>query len=296
MELIRYSRKLHIKIKWCHEKACVFTQNGKQYGEINLNKKLYEETVEEICRHSNTLKLQGSFLNMLRVDPKLSSNIHYNWAVNDDLVKFCVKARLNILPTNYTKYIWNRENNPRCGFCGYPTESIAHVLNGCKEFRNFYSRRHDYIVNNIYDVIKDLDNQYEVFNNKCVDTIIPNRRNEIRQIVKRKPDIFRIDRQNMLCEIIEITVCYDLYFSYAYDKKLNDYTTLKSCLNNCGYSTNIVVLCFGSLGSIEVNCYKNLKHIITEKWKLKKLLKWSSISTIIGSNYVWRHRVRKLLT
>ena len=173
---------------------------------------------------------------------------------------------------------------------------MAHVLNGCREFKNFYSRRHDRIVDKLYDVIKDLDNRYEVFNNKCVDTIIPTRSNEIRQIVKRKPDIFRINRQSMHCEIIEITVCYDLYFCYAYDKKSNDYTLLKSCLKNCGYKSDIIVLCFGSLGSIEANCYKNFKHIITDKWELKKLLKWCSISTIIGSKYIWRHRVRKLLT
>ena len=70
-----------------------------------------------------------------------------------------------------------------------------------------------------YDVIKDLDSCYETINNKCVDTILPDLSEEIRTIVKRKPDILRIERENKLIEIIEVTVCYDLYFPYAFDKK-----------------------------------------------------------------------------
>ena len=100
-----------------------------------------------MCRHGDTLRLQGSYLNMLLVDSKLSNTVHYNWNVSDDLVKFVVKARLN---------------------------SMAHVLNGCmQEFKNFYSRRHDRIVDKIYDVMKDRDSCYETINNKCVDTVLP---------------------------------------------------------------------------------------------------------------------------
>ena len=297
MDLIRLCRKLKVQVKWYNGIACIFTQAGKIFDDKNLNKKLYNEVVESICVHARSLSLQGSFLNMQRIDSKISNTIHYNWLVSDDLVKFLVKARLNILPTNFTKYIWNRENDPKCSFCNYKTESIAHVLNGCmKVFKNFYSRRHDRIVDKIHSVIKDLDLNCESFNNKCVDTILPDFKREITPIVKRKPDILRIDRQNKLIEIIEVTVCYDLYFNYAYKKKIDDYTLLKTSLEMCGYKTKLIVLCFGSLGNIESNCYHELKNIIKDKIKLKALLKWCSISVIIGANYIWRNRVKKLLT
>ena len=70
---------------------------------------------------------------------KASHSIFNNWKVNDKLIKFVAKARLNIS--------WNRDNNPLCPFGCNKTESMAHLLNGCQRtFGNFYSRRHNRIV------------------------------------------------------------------------------------------------------------------------------------------------------
>ena len=147
----------------------------------------------------------------------------------------------------------------------------------------------------MFDIIKGVNENYQVYyNNKCVDTIIPEERDGLRILMKRKPDIFRINHLNKHCDVIEVTVCYDLYFSYALKKKENDYTNLCRSLQERGYSAKLKVLCFGSLGNVEINCYENLKDIITNKTVLKDLLKWCSISAIIGSNYIWRKRVKML--
>ena len=296
IDLVRHCRKLKIQIKWNENKACVFKE-GETFDENNLNKILYKKIVDGICEHTKTLSLQGPFLDMNHVDPKISNTIHYNWSVNDELVTFLTKARLNILPVNFIKYIWNRDNDPKCTFCNHKTESMAHVLNGCKnQFKNYYSRRHDRIVDKIYDTIKNADPNFEVFNNKCAETIIPEEREEVRMMNKRKPDIFRINRATKECEIIEVTVSYDLYFRYALDKKENDYTRLKNFMEDRGYLTRLKVLCFGSLGNVEQRCYNELQGIIKNKKVTKDLLKWCSISAIIGSNYIWRRLVKNLLT
>ena len=73
------------------------------------------------------MSLQGAFLQIQNVDEKVSNIIHYNWKLNDELLIFCVKAGVNILPTNFTLYIWNRVNDPRCQFCNHCTESMAHL-------------------------------------------------------------------------------------------------------------------------------------------------------------------------
>ena len=84
---------------------------------------------------------------------KSSHSICYNWKIDDLLMKFSIKARLSLLPTNFTLHIWNREHDPLCPFCRNHTESMAHLMNGCHEFRNFYSRRHNRIADKVEDVI-----------------------------------------------------------------------------------------------------------------------------------------------
>ena len=45
----------------------------------------------------------------------------------------------------------------------------------------------------------------------------------------------------------------------------------------------------------KMKCWKCLKRFTNDKTYLKDVLKWCSLSGIIGSNYTWRHRVKKLL-
>ena len=70
------------------------------------------------------------------------------------LVVFAIKARLNLHPTNFTIHLWDRERDPLCPFCRQHTESMAHLLNGCREFHNYYNRRHNRIADKIADEIK----------------------------------------------------------------------------------------------------------------------------------------------
>ena len=75
---------------------------------------------------------------------------------------------------------------------------------------------------------------------------------------------------------------------------MNRYYDLVECLERNGYRTNLVVLCFGSLGCVKKDVWKLLRKFTNDKCYLKDVLKWCSISNVIGSNYIWRHRVKKL--
>ena len=201
------------------------------------------------------------------------------------------------MPTNFTLFIWNRDISPRCRFCNFSTESMAHVLNGCQvTFRNFYNKRHNRVADEIFENLKDIDRNYTVYNNKNIETIFPCYREELKQLPHRKPDIVRIDCIKRICPIIEITVCYALYFDTAYKSKNDKYTPLKNELTKLGYDVTIMVLCFGSLGSIMKECHRNILKITNNKEKTKSLLKWCSISYVIAANYIWRHRVKKLVS
>ena len=132
---------------------------------------------------------------------------------------------------------------------------MAHVLNGCiHHFKNYYSRRHDCIVEMISNFIKESIRSYRIHIDKHSRTVFPLLRDQLESTEHKKPDIHVVNHLEKKCFIGEIKVCYDLYLEYARNTKCEKYKSL-----------------------------------------VKDILKWCSFSSIIGSNYKWRHRVKKLL-
>ena len=108
--------------------------------------------------------------------------------MNDELIKFIVKARLSILPTKFTTFIWNRENNPHCPFGCLHTESIAHLFNGCiSTFSNFYSRRHNRIVEMVREFISEASRNKNVYSERNTETLFPHL--DVGDIQHKRPDI-----------------------------------------------------------------------------------------------------------
>ena len=91
-------------------------------------------------------------------------------------------------------------------------------------------------------------------------------------------------------------ICFDLYLEYAYNAKVERYKPLVDCLAGNGYDVEMLVLCFGSLGSVRNDAWKCLRKFSKDKIYIKEVLKWFCISSIRGSNHIWRYRVKKLLT
>ena len=320
IELNRYCWKLNIKLQWKDKKAAVIFDSNSPCHAKNLNKAFFEYTQLELKAHSQTLRLQGEFLQIRNRDKKISQTIHYNWKLNDQLLIFCAKARLNILPTNFPLVIWNGENNPICPFWNYATENMAHLLNRCqKEFGNFYSKRLNRIADYLQKQFKTIDCKYKTDNNKHNNTIIAQHRQRLVVMMKncfcgmvgqwkvfslsssqdhcqrslqswisdmpkagfepkqnlrsdlvkwscavvitttpqhhnRKPDILLTDLVWRNIEVIEVTVCHDLYFKLARNGKFENYTLLIYVLAQLGYKVKLHVLCFGSLGNISKDC------------------------------------------
>ena len=203
---------------------------------------------------------------------------------------------MSLFPTNFTLYLWDRQKDPRCSFGCLHTESMAHVLNGCiHHFKNYYSRRHDRIVEIISNFIKESIRRYRIHIDKHSTTVFPLLRNQLESIEHKKPDIHVVNHLEKKCFIVEITVCYDLCLEYARNTKYEKYKSLVECLSKNGYDVELLILCFGSLGSVRNDAWKCLKRFTNDKTYVKDVLKWCSLSSIIGSNYIWRHTVKKLL-
>ena len=294
-DMLRYCRKLNVMVTLENDIAIVVSKNGIILDNRNLSKQLLKVVTAENVENAGKMSIQGTFLSMTNLNEKCSHSIFFNWKVNDELLKFVAKARLNILPTHYTTFIWNRENDPYCPFGCQKLESMAHVLNGCTAvFGNFYSRRHNRVVEKVASFLRVCCPCLRIASDKCAETLFPQLRNKLLEIPHRKPDIYVIDEVLKTCSILEVTVCYDKYLENAYEAKINRYESLVECLNRNGYATKLFVLCFGSLGCVKKDIWNHLTKFSDDKCKIKGILKWISISNIIGSNYIWRHRVKKL--
>ena len=293
-ELLRYARKLDISIVFRDGKAGVIIDGKFHDDTSSLQKILFHYTVKRDLIKAKELSIQGCFFGMDGIHLKSSHSIFYNWKIDDLLVKFSIKARLSLLPTNFTLHIWNRENDPLCPFCRNHTESMAHLMNGCHEFRNFYSRRHNRIADKVEDVISQSNRRLRVYSNKLMETIFTEYREELLLIEHRKPDILLIDHVSQKCTIVEVAVCYDLYFDYVFREKLGRYESVCCILRGHGWNVELKVMCFGSLGCIKKDIWRELRSLSVDKLVAKQMLQWCSISNVIMANHIWRHRVRKL--
>ena len=173
---------------------------------------------------------------------------------------------------------------------------MAHLLNGCHaELGNFYSKRHNRIVNYFFDQLKFIDRRYKNYNKKNIESIMPEHRDILQLCNARKLDIVCYDPVTKNIDIMKTTICYDLYFEQALNGKHEKYLHLLNVLENLGFKVKMHLLCFRSLGNVPKNCSKMVRKIYKNREKAKKNLKWCSISIIIGANYVCRNRVKKLL-
>ena len=77
------------------------------------------------------------------------------------------------------------------------------------------------------------------------------------------------------------------------------YALLKEFSIACGFKYDAVFrvclnnFCERLLGCIANDVRRNLSRLKIDLDDVKSLLKWCSISNIIGANYIWRHRVKK---
>ena len=132
-------------------------------------------------------------------------------------------------------------------------------MSGCREFHNFYNRRHNCIADKIMDEIKLHLPRYGVYSSKLAESLFPELQDSLSVLLRRKPDIVVMDRNWRICFIVEIKVCFDLYFEYAYLEKIKRYTPLLNILNEYDWNVKLFPLCFGSLGCVKDDVWKCLR-------------------------------------
>ena len=222
--------------------------NGKELNRKDLKREIERELEQQDIIKSCELRMQGNFIGIKNIDRKVSHQIYYGWKLSDSLVKFILRARMNQIPCNQLIHMWNKDHDKRCPMCNERTESMAHLLNSCRKYKDLYSRRYDRVVEFLGPKIQKRIQHQTLRVNKMVQTAFPHIRNALQQLIQRKPDILEIKMNKRECKIVEVTVCFDLYSDTSYNEKLNKYQNLINLLNEHRIAASISVMCFGSLG------------------------------------------------
>ena len=113
---------------------------------------------------------------------------------------------------------------------------------------------------------------YSLYSEKMAETVFPEY--DWRSISHRKPDIVMVNKERKDCIIVEVTVPYNLYFTYAKNGKITRYTPYCTFVESKQYTTKLIVLCLGSLGIIDSEARLGLLYFKPHADKLKELLQF----------------------
>ena len=69
-------------------------------------------------------------------------------------------------------------------------------------------------------------------------------------------------------------------------------------IKNLLHIGNVVtlVMCFGSLRCVKQDVFGSLRKFTDDKYEIKSVMKWCSISNIIGADYIWWHGVKRVMS
>ena len=160
-----------------------------------------------------------------------------------------------------------------------------------------YSKRHDRLVNHIHQQITAFQPNLTVYNNQIVTAEMFNSEsNELySHLEHRKPDLIAIDHRNRKVFIVEISCPFDAFVNQCYQTKFDYYLPLSELINvDTDYTSKIIVIIIGSTGCVHKKVTTGLKMFGISARKSKAIARYLSLSAAIGSNIVWRMRVRAL--
>ena len=266
--------------------------------------RLQEETARRVLlsvkqtearQHWHGLRLQGKLACIDAADHSVSHSIYKNAAIGEDVLKFTIKARLQVLPTKYNLSTWYPDiHSPLCIHhhnSEQHLESTAHILNGCSAYKNAYIARHDRIVDLVSDAVRKcvpasgaMYKHARVLSNwfDCTNDVFAN--------IPNTPDVVFVDNNHREVLILEVGCVFDVYMDQAFHDKHSKYQPLLRIITSLGYRCRFSVLIFGSLGHVHKLTTTGLTIAGMRKRSAKQLARYCSVSAVLGSLFVWRRR------
>ena len=252
--------------------------------------------LSEYANKLRSLDSQGRVARQRRnVNHSLSSHVFQNIKLRDDIKCFVAKGRLQLLECESLLHTYYPNTYSKaCKLCRHPSETVSHILNGCPQFKNMYTERHNRILNIVFDKMSIWTHNVTLIKDTVLRPALFDINNFTRFITQHtRPDITLIDYELKEVKLIEFSVPFDGFIDICYNNKFNKYFPLCQEINALGFKTEIIVLIIGSLGNIHYRFTSGLMKLGSSNSDAKKLSRYLSISAIIGSFIVWKLRCKK---
>ena len=224
-------------------------------------------------------------------DTKSSSAFLSNHTVSDDVRSFVCRGRLQLLQCNSLLHLYYKVPKS-CNLCRHPSETASHILNGCRELKNIYSKRHNRVVDILHTKISSANRTKYILKDTVLSPDIFSSEQETFTHRNTRPDITMIDKASKTVTLIEVSLPFDAFMNKCYESKFDKYFPLSLEINQFGFTTEVIVLIIGSLGNVHFRFVSGLMKCGLTKRESNSLSKYCSISSVIGSSKVWKTRCR----
>lgn len=240
---------------------------------------------------------QGRIARTENVDKKLSSPHLSNLKLSDKLVKFVVKARIELTESNTVMHrYFPAEYTRACNRCGFHSDTLSHILNGCQESKNAIQSRHNRIMKIVASSVSDANPNSLVSMDSIVKpSMFFSQEPAFVNIQHSRPDICVIDHVSRKCMLAEVAIPYDIFINDSYQSKFFRYLPLCQRIGDLGYECKIIVLIIGSLGSVHNKFVNGLCMLGVPRTRAKAITRYCCISSITGSKIIWCQRCRAVL-
>jgi len=205
-----------------------------------------------------------------KVDQKISTAFLNNHKLSDDIISFACRGRLQLLQCNMLMHLYYKTHK-FCDLCNHPYENISHVLNGCRKLKDIYSKRHNRLVDLIHEKIAHTEHLTVIKDCSLSPCEFSNSNQESFVTTHRRPDITVINMDTKKVQLIEVAVPLDTHIEETYQAKFDKYYPLSIEINQLGFSTEIVVLVVGSLGSVHTKFISGLAKLDINRREAKCL-------------------------
>ncbi len=222
-----------------------------------LQPRTSRQTLLSIQRAQNmeywsSIKLQGKLAKVPCADHSVSHIIYSNATISEEILTFCVQARLQVLPTKCNLSLWFPSTHSTLCLLHDPPqhlESVAHIMNSCSSFKGLYTARHDRLVDLIAAQIPCVADE-QIFKHTTVQSEWFNSPANTFLGIANTPDIINISQNGKTVTLFEVSCAFDLFMEDSYCSKILKYQSLISTVENLGYKCQLIVLVFGSLGHV----------------------------------------------
>ena len=176
--------------------------------------------------------------------------------------------------------------DPRGKIDGYHNESMAHLLNSCKEFKKNYSARHKKICEKPCFELTGLWRAPFVYETAKTSF------EELNMNLPAEWDCLRRDLVlfgNTMVIIADVACPYDLYADELYKSKTEKYADLVSFVSRT-YNCVFLPIFIGSCGFVHHKTLNNLMKLGLSKGKANGLCKYFSSFNIFFARNIWKKR------